>query len=378
MRDAIFARQRYWGEPIPLRHTEGGLIEALTESELPLMLPELTDFAPAGDGGSALSKSPEWMAKGYETNTMPGWAGSSWYFLRYMDPQNADAFASRSALEYWGQVDMYVGGAEHATGHLLYSRFWNMALYDLGYVPHAEPFKALRNQGMIAGPDGRKMSKRWGNVINPDDVVAQLGADTLRLYESFMGPFDAHLPWSINGIVGTRRFLEKVWRVYQQTDFAVSTSSPALHTLLHKTIKKISEDIENFKFNTAVSALMILVNKIEEEKAISLGDYKNLLQLLAPFAPHMTEELWHTLGNASSIHLETWPSYDPAKIIDENVTLAIQINGKVRDTIEVPTGTSKEEVEKLALAREKVQNYLAGNAPKKVIVVEGRVVNIVA
>lgn len=377
MRDAIFARQRYWGEPIPLRHTEDGLIEALAESELPLELPDLVDFAPAGDGNSALSKSPEWMTKGYETNTMPGWAGSSWYFLRYMDPKNAEAFASRSALEYWGQVDMYIGGAEHATGHLLYSRFWNIALYDLGYVPHVEPFKALRNQGMIAGPDGRKMSKRWGNVINPDDVVAQLGADTLRLYESFMGPFDSHLPWSINGIVGTRRFLEKVWRIYQNTDFATSESSAALHTLVHKTIKKISEDIEGFKFNTAVSALMILVNKIEEEKTVSLTDYKTLLQLLAPFAPHITEEIWYALGNTSSIHLETWPSYDPAKIVDEKVTLAIQINGKVRGTIEVPHGTSKEDVERLALESEKVQNYLAGNAPKKVIVVQGRVVNIV-
>lgn len=376
MRDAIFARQRYWGEPIPLRHTNDGIIAPLSETELPLTLPDLKDFAPAGDGNSALSKSKEWMEKGYETNTMPGWAGSSWYFLRYMDPHNDVVFASPEAVKYWGQVDMYVGGAEHATGHLLYSRFWNMALHDLGYVPHAEPFKALRNQGMIAGPDGRKMSKRWGNVINPDDVVAQLGADTLRVYESFMGPFEAHLPWSIDGIAGSRRFIERVYRLSKEYSFSEKTDV-VLEKILHKTIKKVTEDIQSFSFNTAISAMMIFLNEYEKIKTISKEDFKTFLKLLAPFAPHITEELWNVFEEKGSIHLNSWPSHDESKIIDEDITIGIQINGKVRDEITISIHASKEEVEIQVLAREKVKKYLEGQTIKKIVVVPQKIVNIV-
>jgi leucyl-tRNA synthetase len=376
MRDAIFARQRYWGEPIPLKHDADGIIEPLSESELPLTLPELADFAPAGDGGSPLAKSSLWLEKGYETNTMPGWAGSSWYFLRYMDPHNTDAFASREAVNYWGQVDMYVGGAEHATGHLLYSRFWNMALYDLGYVPHAEPFAALRNQGLIAGPDGRKMSKRWGNVINPDDVIAQLGADTLRVYESFMGPFEAHLPWSTDGIVGSRRFIERMYRNLT-SDKVGTTTDLAFLKVLHKTIKKVTDDIATFSFNTAISALMICSNEFEKATSVSKDDAKVFLKLLAPFAPHMTEELWHELGETSSIHRAPWPQYDEALLVDDEVTIAVQINGKVRAELTVATHASKEEIESAAKALPRIQEILAGSTIKQVIVVPGRIVNIV-
>lgn len=376
MRDAIFARQRYWGEPIPLRHSTEGIISALSEEELPLTLPDLQDFAPAGDGNSALSKSKEWMDKGYETNTMPGWAGSSWYFLRYMDPHNTKAFASPEAVKYWGQVDMYVGGAEHATGHLLYSRFWNMALHDLGYVPQAEPFAALRNQGMIAGPDGRKMSKRWGNVINPDDVVAQLGADTLRVYESFMGPFESHLPWSTDGIVGSRRFIERVYRVVQNGKVGTVTDE-ALQKLLHKTIKKVSEDINVFAFNTAVSAMMIFLNDLEKSSSIAQDDFLSFLKLLAPFAPYLSEELWSQYGQSGSVHRALWPVYDPTKIVDDEVTLGIQINGKLRAEITVGAEVPDEEIESRVLAIARVQECLAGEKPKKIIVVRGRVVNIV-
>ncbi len=374
MRDAIFARQRYWGEPIPLRHDAEGVITPLSDSELPLVLPELADFAPAGDGSSPLAKSDEWMKAGYETNTMPGWAGSSWYFLRYMDPHNDSAFVSKNAAAYWGQVDMYVGGAEHATGHLLYSRFWNMALYDLGYVAYAEPFAALRNQGLIGGTDGRKMSKRWGNVINPDDVIAQLGADTLRVYESFMGPFDAHLPWSTDGIVGSRRFVERVYRAYGKIG---DTTDAAVVKVLHKTIKKVTDDIAEFKFNTAVSALMICVNEIEKASAITQKDFKLFLQLLAPFAPHITEELWYELGETSSIHLAQWPVADEALLVDDEVTIGVQINGKVRAELTIATSASKEDIESAARALPRVIEYTEGKTIRNVIVVPGRIINII-
>jgi leucyl-tRNA synthetase len=376
MRDAIFARQRYWGEPIPLRHTDDGMISALTENELPLMLPEIEDFAPAGDGNSALSKSKEWMEKGYETNTMPGWAGSSWYFLRYMDPKNPQLFVSPEAVNYWGQVDMYVGGAEHATGHLLYSRFWNIALHDLGYVPYAEPFKALRNQGMIAGPDGRKMSKRWGNVINPDDVVARLGADTLRVYESFMGPFESHLPWSTDAIAGSRRFVERVYRLIENGKVGETTDT-TLEKVLHKTIKKVTDDIQTFSFNTAVSSMMILLNEIEKSETISGADMKSFLKLLAPFAPHITEELWSSLGEAESIHLAPWPTFDQSKTVDTEFTIAVQINGKVRGSLVVSRDESEESIKEKAFALPQIAKYLEGQDIKKVVYIAGKIISVV-
>lgn len=378
MRDAIFARQRYWGEPIPLVYKKDGTIETLPENELPLVLPDLQDFAPAGNGQSPLSKSAEWVEKGYETNTMPGWAGSSWYFLRYMDPHNNNAFASKEAIDYWQDVDMYVGGAEHATGHLLYSRFWHKALFDLGFVTKPEPFKALRNQGMIGGTDGRKMSKRWGNVINPDDVVAQMGADTLRVYESFMGPFESHLPWSTDGIVGSRRFVERVYR-FALSEKVVSTGSTTEQALkqLHKTIKKVRGDIDSFSFNTAIASMMICLNEFEKVESVNKKDFALYLQILAPFAPFITEELWNKLGFEGSIHTSNWPNYIEALTIDDEITIGIQINGKVRGDILVGIDEDEESVKQKALSHENVIKWLEGKEPKKVIYVKGRIVSVV-
>ncbi len=370
MRDAIFARQRYWGEPIPLIN-KNGLVTPLSEKDLPLELPNVDSYKPTGTGESPLAGVPEWVAKGYETNTMPGWAASSWYFLRYMDPKNGEEFASEKALKYWQDVDVYIGGAEHATGHLLYSRFWHKFLHDLGYVPTEEPFKVLRNQGLILASDGRKMSKRWGNVINPDEMVERFGADAFRLYEMFIGPFDQYTSWNTDGLVGTRRFLERVWKLKEKVGDAES------HSLVHKTIKKVTDDIANFKFNTCVSNMMILANALEKEENLSKSDFNNFLQILAPFAPHMSEELWHLMGEKGSIHLSEWPKYDESKILDEKVTIAIQINGKVRDEIEIEQGMSEDEVKTLALAREKVVEKIGGATPKKIIYIENRLLNIV-
>lgn len=368
MRDAIFARQRYWGEPIPLRHNAAGVITPLKEKQLPLELPKVKSYEPSGNGESPLARVKEWMKEGYETNTMPGWAGSSWYFLRYMDPNNAKAFAGEKALDYWKDVDMYVGGAEHATGHLLYSRFWHKFLFDMGYVPTKEPFKALRNQGLIGGADGRKMSKRWGNVINPDDVVKLYGADSLRVFEMFLGPFESHLPWSTEGIIGSRRFIERVWRLSDKV------SDVPVSKLLHKTIKKVSEDIQTFSFNTAVSALMICLNEFEKV-GVNEKDFQSFIQLLAPFAPHVTEQLWKGEG---SIHHSEWPKFNPKYLIEDEVTVGVQINGKVRAELTIATGATKESVEEAALALPRIQEFLKGMAVKKVIVVPGRVINIVA
>lgn len=378
MRDAIFARQRYWGEPIPLKHEANGLIVALNEKQLPLALPNVKSYEPSGTGESPLAAVKSWVKEGYETNTMPGWAGSSWYFLRYMDPTNTKAFAGQQAIDYWRDVDMYVGGAEHATGHLLYSRFWHKFLYDVGLVVTTEPFKALRNQGLIGGADGRKMSKRWGNVVNPDDVVKTYGADSLRLFEMFLGPFESHLPWSTEGIIGSRRFIERVWRLAEKIyDLPLNTSRPLSQSrALHKTIKKVTEDIERFGFNTAVSALMICLNEFEKTEVTS-DDFKIFLQLLAPFAPHITDELWGMLGEVGSIHRSVWPTYDPALLVEHEVTIGVQINGKVRGEVTVASDSSKETVEAAALALPRIQEYLTGKQIKKTIVIPGKIVNIV-
>ncbi len=375
MRDAIFARQRYWGEPIPLRHLANGLISEVPEKKLPLTLPNVKSYEPSGNGESPLARVAAWTKEGYETNTMPGWAGSSWYFLRYMDPTNAKAFAGQKAVDYWKDVDMYVGGAEHATGHLLYSRFWHKFLYDMNYVPVKEPFKALRNQGLIGGADGRKMSKRWGNVINPDDVVKTYGADSLRLFEMFLGPFESHLPWSTEGIIGSRRFIERVWRLSGRV--RENHSARESSVILHKTIKKVTEDIQNFAFNTAVSSMMICLNEFEKS-GVSEKDFKMFLQLLAPFAPHITDELWSELGEKKSIHLSGWPTYNPKLLIEDEVTIGVQINGKVRAELTIAADASKESIESAALALPRVQEYLSTMTVKKVIVVPGRVINIVA
>jgi leucyl-tRNA synthetase len=375
MRDAIFARQRYWGEPIPLVHKSNGLIVPLKEKQLPLQLPNVKSYEPSGNGESPLAQVKAWTKEGYETNTMPGWAASSWYFLRYMDPTNSKAFASEKALDYWKDVDMYVGGAEHATGHLLYSRFWHKFLFDMGYVHVKEPFKALRNQGMIGGADGRKMSKRWGNIVNPDEVVKLYGADSLRVFEMFLGPFDSHLPWSTEGIIGSRRFIERVWRLSQK--LSEGKSDKGAQKLLHKTIKKVSEDIQKFAFNTAVSALMICLNEFEKS-AVSADDFKLFLQLLAPFAPHITEELWASFGEKKSIHHAIWPKYNPKLTVEDEVTVGVQINGKVRAELIIALDASVQEAEAAALALARIQEFLQDMTVKKVIVVPGRVINIVA
>lgn len=403
MRDAIFARQRYWGEPIPLKHNKDGTISVIPENKLPLKLPNVTSYTPTGTGESPLAGVPAWVKGGYETNTMPGWAGSSWYFLRYMDPKNNKNFASEKALKYWKDVDMYVGGAEHATGHLLYARFWHKFLFDMGYVPTKEPFKTLKNQGMILATDGHKMSKRWGNVINPDEIVKTYGADTLRVYEMFVGPFDQSLPWSTESIIGSRRFVEKVWRIYntkintkvasQKINFkgprisridgsasplsGQTISNQSFITLLHKTIKKVTEDIENFAFNTAISSMMIFLNEAEKVGNISADDFKKFLQILAPFAPHVAEELWQEMGEKKSIHLSGWPKYDKKKVVDEQIKIAIQVNGKVRAELMISREMDEEEVKAEALKDKAVIPWIENGEIKRIIYVKDRLINIV-
>ncbi len=384
MRDAVFARQRYWGEPIPLSKDKEGIIHEVPENKLPLELPNVKSYEPSGTGESPLAGVPAWTKGGYETNTMPGWAGSSWYFLRYTDPKNKKQFADPKELAYWfdkkkhGGVDVYVGGSEHSTGHLLYARFWHQFLFDLGLVPTAEPFQLLRNQGMILASDGRKMSKRWGNVINPDDIVKTYGADTLRLYEMFIGPFDSSMPWQTDSIIGPRRFIERVWRLHSKVQGVKSKiKNTEYERALHQAIKKVTEDIAGFSFNTAVSSMMICLNEMEKAEAIADADFKKFLQLLAPFAPHVAEELWHELGEKKSIHLSGWPKYDPNKLVSDTMTIVIQVNSKVRDHLTVAADASQKEIEEFARASEKVQAFLGGSEPKRVIYVPGKLINFV-
>lgn len=376
MRDAVFARQRYWGEPIPLMHDKEGMIKELPERSLPLKLPEVKSYMPTGTGESPLAGVKAWTKKGFETNTMPGWAGSSWYFLRYMDPKNKKAFADKKAIKYWQNVDMYVGGAEHATGHLLYSRFWHKFLKDYDLVVTEEPFKTLRNQGMILGSDNRKMSKRWGNVVNPDEVVSFYGADTLRLYEMFMGPFDASLPWSTDNIIGSRRFLDKVWRITAKVS-AKAKPHFKIQNILHRTIKKVSEDIENFAFNTSVSSMMILLNEMEKHEMINQKDFELFLKILSPFAPHITEEIWQSLGHKSLLVLESWPKADNKKMKELEVKIVIQINSKVRATMMMETGAKEEDVVEHAQKQVDVEKWLIGKEIKKVIYIKDRLLNLV-
>jgi len=387
MRDWVFSRQRYWGEPIPVIHCNKCGVVPVPEKELPLKLPEVKEYEPTGTDESPLANISEWIntkcpkcggAGRRETNTMPQWAGSSWYFLRFIDPKNNDALVDKNKEKDWMPVDLYVGGAEHATRHLLYARFWHKFLYDLGYVSTDEPFKKLIHVGLVNGEDGKKMSKRWGNVINPDDVISQFGADSLRLYEMFMGPFSQNISWSTAGVSGAKRFLDKVWKLRQKVSEKKNFSdNDKITRLLHKTIKRVTEDIENFHFNTAVSSMMILVNGMEKEKKISLDHYRKLLLILSPFVPHITEEIWFLLREKFSIFNNSWPIYDKAFLHDETVTIAVQINGKLRDRISVKKGLGEEQAKKIAQGREKFKKYLSKDKIKKIIFVEDKILNFV-
>ncbi len=384
LKDWVFSRQRYWGEPIPLIHCQKCGVVPVPEKELPLKLPKVKFYEPTGTGESPLAKIDKWVnvkcpkcggkAK-RETNTMPQWAGSSWYYLRYIDPKNNKVLIDKKKEKYWSPIDLYVGGGEHNTRHLIYARFWHKFLQDIGVVNYPEPFIKLKNLGMILGSDGRKMSKRWGNVINPDDVVRDVGADTLRVYESFMGPFDQEIAWSTNNMVGSRRFLERVWKLQEKISKKAAVNTE-FETLLHQTIKKVTDDILNFNFNTAISAFMILTNaaeKIELEKK----NYEIILKLLSPFAPHITEEIWATLGHKKSIHLEKWPEFDPAKIVSATTTIIVQINGKARANFEAKVGIEQAEVEKIALTLADVSKWLVGKKIIKKMFIKGKILSII-
>lgn len=381
LREAGFGRQRYWGEPFPIVYNEEGIPQLI--QELPVELPQVDSYKPTGNGESPLSAVTTWVNTPQgkrETDTMPGWAGSSWYFLRYTDPKNNEQLASPEALNYWQQVDLYVGGSEHATGHLLYSRFWTKFLFDLGIISWDEPFKRLVNQGMIMGEDGQKMSKRWGNVVNPDDVCAQYGADTLRMYEMFLGPLTDSKPWNTHGIEGVSRFFGKFWRLfYEGEQWAVSQEAPtpAELKILHKTIKKITEDIESMSFNTSVSAFMVATNELGALKCRKQEILETLLILMAPFAPHITEELWHQLGHSDSIHTANWPTYDSQYLVESSFNYPISINGKTRAQIEFELSTAEADIQAAVLSNELVIKWMEGKPLKKFILVKGRIINVV-
>ncbi|WP_248621190.1 leucine--tRNA ligase [Enterococcus cecorum] len=392
LRDWLFSRQRYWGEPIPIIHWEDGTTTALSEEELPLRLPKADNIKPSGTGESPLANITDWVnvvdektgLKGRrETNTMPQWAGSSWYFLRYVDPHNKQALADYEKLKQWLPVDIYIGGAEHAVLHLLYARFWHKFLYDLGVVPTKEPFQKLFNQGMILGENNEKMSKSRGNVVNPDDVVKQYGADTLRLYEMFMGPLDASIAWSENGLEGSRKFLDRVWRLIvdengKLRDRITTFNDGKLDKVYNQTVKKVTEDFENLHFNTAISQMMVFVNEAYKADALPYAYIEGFVQLLAPIAPHIAEELWEILGNEGGISYVPWPTFDEAALVESEVEIVCQINGKVRAKLMVPVDSSKEALEELALANEQVKEQIAGKTVRKVIAVPNKLVNIVA
>ncbi len=381
LREAGFGRQRYWGEPFPIYFDKDQIPQLI--ADLPVELPKVDSYKPTGTGESPLAGVQEWveMPEGRrETDTMPGWAGSSWYFLRYMDPGNKHAFADTTALNYWKQVDLYVGGSEHATGHLLYSRFWTKFLFDLGHLAVDEPFKKLVNQGMIMGEDGQKMSKRWGNVVNPDDVCTQYGADTLRMYEMFLGPLTDSKPWNTNGIEGVSRFLNKFWRLFEQEEsFSISNEAPSKDELkiLHRTIKKITTDIEQMSFNTAVSTFMIATNELGALQCKKRAVLEPLIILIAPFAPHLAEELWQNCGHSGSVHLAEWPVWDEQYLVETHFEYPISINGKTRTSMSFDLNAEQSTIETAVLADATVQRWMEGKPLKKFILVKGRIINVV-
>lgn len=385
LRDWVFSRQRYWGEPIPLVHCEDCGWVALPESELPLLLPEVDNYEPTETGESPLANMEEWVnttcptcgkkAK-RETDTMPQWAGSSWYYLRYTDPHNNDAFASKEALEYWSPVDWYNGGMEHTTLHLLYSRFWHKFLYDIGQVPQAEPYAKRTSHGMILGDNNEKMSKSRGNVVNPDEIVREYGADTLRTYEMFIGDFEKSVPWSENGVKGCRRYLDRVWKL-QEILVLGDKYSPKLESNIHKTIKKVTHDFETLKFNTGIASLMALLNDFNDLGRITKEDLRTYLILLNPVAPHITEELWETIGLDGYLFESKWPEFDEEKTIDKVIEMPVQVNGKVRGTVEVAIDESKESIREKANMVESINRYTQGKEIIKEIYVPGKIYNIV-
>ncbi len=393
LRDWVFSRQRYWGEPIPIIHCQkcalgnpaGQGMVPVAEKDLPIELPEIENYKPTDSGESPLSAITEWVnvrcpncgndAK-RETDTMPNWAGSSWYFLRYIDPHNSEALADPTKMKHWLPIDWYNGGMEHTTLHLLYSRFWHKFLFDIGVVPTDEPYKKRTSHGMILAAGGEKMSKSKGNIVSPDELIETFGADTLRLYEMFMGPFDQAIAWDTNGMVGVRRFIEKVWR----SQFKINKISPddsKMENLLNVTIKKVTKDIESMSFNTAVSQMMIMSNYIDNMSTIGLNEFSSFLKLLAPFAPHLADEIWEAIGHPQSIHKESWPEYNKDKIFSDTTHLAVQINGKVRGSLEIKRGTTEQDALLLINDVENLEKYLDGKSPKRVIYIQDKLLNIV-
>ncbi|WP_405082384.1 leucine--tRNA ligase [Paenibacillus chitinolyticus] len=394
LRDWLFSRQRYWGEPIPILHLEDGTMKTVPEDQLPLLLPQVEHIKPSGTGESPLANVEDWvntvdpetgMKARRETNTMPQWAGSCWYYLRFIDPRNNDAICSPEKQKEWLPVDLYIGGAEHAVLHLLYARFWHKVLYDLGVVQTKEPFHKLVNQGMILGENMEKMSKSRGNVVNPDDIVNEFGADTLRMYEMFMGPLEATKPWNTNGVEGSYRFLNRVWRLFVDENGALSgkisedenAGGDAFKRTWHRTVKKITEDFEALRFNTAISQLMIFVNEAYKTEALPKTAVKHFVQMLSPLAPHIAEELWQKLGGTGSITYEAWPVYEEAWTVDDEVEIVVQVNGKIADRVKVAKDLDEAGMQELALGLDKVKELSAGKTVRKIIAVKGKLVNIV-
>ena len=394
LRDWLFSRQRYWGEPIPLIHWEDGTMTAVPDEELPLVLPVTNEIKPSGTGESPLANIEEWVnvvdpatgKKGRrETNTMPQWAGSCWYYLRFIDAHNDQALADPEKLKEWLPVDIYIGGAEHAVLHLLYARFWHKFLYDIGVVPTKEPFQKLFNQGMILGENNEKMSKSKGNVVNPDEIVESHGADTLRLYEMFMGPLDGSIAWSANGVDGSRRFLDRIWRLLIDDNGNLNPKikenleqESGLEKIYHQTVKKVTEDYEALHFNTAISQLMVFINEAYKADVLPISYIEGFVKLISPIAPHIAEELWEKLGSSGTIAYEGWPAYDEAKLKDDEVEIVIQINGKVKHKLLVPINTNKDALEQIAMDDDKIKEQIDGKTIRKVIAVPGKLVNIVA
>jgi leucyl-tRNA synthetase len=391
LRDWLFSRQRYWGEPIPIIHWEDGTMTAVPEEDLPLVLPVTKEIKPSGTGESPLANISDWLnvvdpvtgKKGRrETNTMPQWAGSSWYYIRYIDPQNDQVIADPEKLKEWLPVDIYIGGAEHAVLHLLYARFWHKVLYDIGVVSTKEPFQKLFNQGMILGEGNEKMSKSKGNVVNPDDIVESHGADTLRLYEMFMGPLEASIAWSTTGLDGSRRFLDRIWRLFVEENGQLNPKiqdgeeASNLEKVYHQTVKKVTEDYEGIRFNTAISQLMVFINESYKATVLPKNYMEGFVKLIAPIAPHLAEELWEKLGHSGTVSYETWPAFDEAKLFDDEVEIVVQVNGKVKAKLMVANDATKEALEQIAM--EEIKDQIEGKTVRKVIAVPGKLVNFVA